>query len=216
MSTTFMPKPRSHSKLVFFVLFFAVTIFVTYMKNAGVFDPASPMAQHYAPAKLYLVPHAFFGGLALVLAAFQFSNSLRARYLGLHRTLGYLYVISVFIAAPFALPVAIKTNSPSLVAASTLQALGWMATTAIALFCVRKGNIAQHRRWMIRSYPFAMVFTVARLIIPIPPVLRMGDAGIEIVVWTCIVLAAFLPGIFLDWRAIFPKGRARSVVAATA
>jgi hypothetical protein len=88
-----------------------------------------------------------------------------------------------------------------------------MVTTAIALYCVRSGNIAQHRRWMIRSYPFAMVFTVARLIIPIPPVLRLGFTGIEMVVWTTIALAAFLPNVFLDWRAIFPRTVVKAAIA---
>jgi uncharacterized membrane protein len=196
---------RSQAKLVFFVCFFLVTGFVTYMKNAEVFDPASAAARHFAPAKWYLIAHAFFGALALALGAFQFSNRLRARYLAVHRTLGYVYVASVFIAAPFAIPLALKIATPSLAAASAVQSLGWTVTTALALFCVRRGNIVQHRRWMLRGYPFAMVFTVARMIIPIPPVARLGDTGVEIVVWTTIALAAFLPSIFLDWRAIFPN-----------
>jgi uncharacterized membrane protein len=204
------PKPsvaRSKTKLVFFVLFLAVTAFVTFMKNRDVFNPASPIAQHFAPAKVFLAVHAVFGSLALVLGVFQFSNRLRARYLPLHRTFGYIYVISVFIAGPFAIPVAAKIGSPSLIAASCVQTFGWMVTTALALYCVRTGNITQHRRWMIRGYPFAMVFTVARIIIPIPPVLEQGNTGIEIVVWCTIAAAAFLPTIFLDWRAIFPRGR---------
>jgi hypothetical protein len=86
-----------------------------------------------------------------------------------------------------------------------------MLTTAIALYCVRHGNVAQHRRWMIRSYPFAMVFTVTRMIIPIPAVLRMGVVGIETVVWTVIALAAILPNIFLDWHAITAHPAAKAV-----
>jgi hypothetical protein len=88
-----------------------------------------------------------------------------------------------------------------------------MLTTAIALYCVRHGNIAQHRRWMIRSYPFAMVFTVSRMIIPIPAVLRMGVVGIETVVWTVIALAAILPNIFLEWPAIAARPVPRAVAA---
>jgi len=42
-------------------------------------DPASPIAQHFAPAKWYLLVHAFFGISAMAVAAFQFSNRLRAR-----------------------------------------------------------------------------------------------------------------------------------------
>ena len=93
-----------------------------------------------------------------------------------------------------------------------MQASGWFVTTAIALYCVRNDNIVQHRRWMIRSYFFAMVFTVARLIIPIPPVLNLGDTGIEIVVWSTIA-AAFLPGILLDWRAIVLRPATKQTMA---
>lgn len=204
MSIAISPVRRSHTpaKLMFFVIFFLLTIFVVYMKNVHVFDPSSDIAQHFAPVKWYLIPHAFFGALALLLGAFQFSNRLRAKHLSFHRTLGYIYILSVFISAPFAIPVAKRIDSLSLVAASGVQSFGWMVTTAIALYCIRHGNVAQHRRWMFRSYPFAMVFTVARVLIPIPFILRQGFAGIEMVVWTTIALAAFLPNIFLDWRAI--------------
>jgi uncharacterized membrane protein len=214
MATAFAPAgcSRSQSKLVFFVIFGLLTVFVTYMKNARIFDPTSEIAQHFAPVKWYLVPHAFFGILAMLLGVFQFSNRLRARYLKTHRTLGYVYVVSVFIAAPLAIPMTFRFG-PSLVAASSMQSFGWMATTAIALYCVRHGNVTQHRRWMIRSYPFAMVFTVSRMIIPLPPVFRLGVVGIETVVWTVIALAAILPNIFLDWRAITAQPAPRAVAA---
>ncbi len=205
--------PRSKLKLVFFLVFAALTIFVTYMKNRGFFDQASPVARHFAPGLGLLLVHGFFGAVALALGALQLSNRLRTRYLTMHRVLGYVYVVSVFIAAPMAIVFSTKVGTASLLAASVVQALGWMVTTAIALYCVRNGNLVQHRRWMIRSYPFAMVFTVARLIVPIPPILAMGDAGVEIVVWSVIAAAAFLPSIFLDWRAIRSRPAAKQTMA---
>jgi len=204
------PVARSKTKLVFFVLFLVVTAIVTFGKNQHLFDPASEIAQHYAPAKVLLGLHASFATLALLLGVFQFSNRLRARYTELHRKLGYVYVISVFIGAPIAIPVAARIDTPSLVAASCVQTFGWVACTAIALYAIRMGNITQHRRWMVRGYPFAMVFTVARIIIPLPPVLRTGNTGIEIVVWCTVAAAAFLPSIFLDWRSIAPKSGRRA------
>jgi uncharacterized membrane protein len=214
-SRAVVPVRRAHGrkKLIFFLIFGALTVFVTYMKNARILDPSSPIAQHFAPAKWFLVVHAFAGALAMSLGALQFSNRLRARYLQVHRTIGYIYVVSVFISAPFAIPVAMKVASLSLVAASAVQSFGWMLTTAIALYCIRSGNVAQHRRWMMRSYPFAMVFTVARVIIPIPPILRMGFTGIEIVVWSTIALAALLPNIFIEWPEMTSRRKAKAAAA---
>ncbi len=208
MSTTtaVAPATRARSgsqvKLVFFVIFFAVTAFVTYMKNAQIFDSSSQIARHFAPGTLFLIPHAIFAGLALIMGAFQFSNRLRSRHLRVHRVMGYIYVLSVMIGAPIAIPLAARVDTPSLAAASAVQAFGWMFCTGVALYCIRTGNVQQHRRWMIRGYPFAMVFTVARLLIPIPLILRSGFVGIEIVVWTSIALAAFLPSVFLEWGSV--------------
>ena len=193
---------RSPAKLLFFLGFFALTILATYEKNARVFDPASPIARHYAPATWFLPVHAVFGILALGLAAFQFSNRLRARYLRIHRILGYAYVTSVFISGPFAILVAFKIPKVfSVIAANCMQSLGWMVSTGIALYCIRRGNVALHRRWMIRSYPFAMVFTVGRAVAMFVPTIALNPSAGEAVFWMAIVLAAFLPSVFLDWPA---------------
>src|SRR5581483_1362245 len=190
------------AKLWFFVGFFALTVLATYEKNARVLDPGSPIARHYAPATWFLPVHGIFGILALGLAAFQFSNRLRARYLRMHRILGYAYVTSVFISGPFAIAVAFKIPKVfSVIAANCMQALGWMVCTGIALYCIRRGNIALHRRWMIRSYPFAMVFTAGRAVAMFVPSIQQNPSAGEAVFWMAIVLAAFLPSVVLDWPA---------------
>lgn len=207
------PRSRSQKKLVGFAIFFAITAFVTFMKNREIFQPASEIAQHFAPGMMFLIPHAIFAGLAMVMGAFQFSNRLRARYLQAHRVMGYIYVAGVMIGAPIAIPLAARVATPSLVAASAVQAFGWMLCTGIALYCIRNGNVREHRRWMIRGYPFAMIFTVARMIIPIPPILKTGFVGVEIVVWTTIALAAFLPSVFLELASIRQRPAAAKAFA---
>ena len=69
MATVVAPlvRSRSQSKLVLFLIFGLLTVFVTYMKNARIFDPTSEIAQHFAPVRWYLLPHAFFGALAMML-----------------------------------------------------------------------------------------------------------------------------------------------------
>jgi len=133
----------------------------------------------------------------------------------MHRLLGYAYVTSVFISAPFAVVVALKIPKPfSVVAANCVQSLGWIVSTSIALYCVRNGNIALHRRWMIRSYPFAMVFTVGRALPLFVPAIRLNPSAGEAVFWIAITLAAFLPSIFLDWPSMRPRSIARAGTAA--
>jgi hypothetical protein len=66
---------------------------------------------------------------------------------------------------------------------------------------------------MIRSYPFAMVFTGARMINSLPAIQRLGVTGVETVVWTVIALAAILPNVFLDWRAIVAQPVPKAVAA---
>lgn len=214
MGTTTATSPAislRYGKAAFFLVFFAMTIFAAYEKNSRIFDPTSPIAQHYAPAKWFLPVHALFGIMAMTLPALQFSNRLRARYLRLHRILGYVYVTSVFIAAPFAILVSLKISRTfTSDAGNCVLSSCWFATTAIALYCIRKGNVTDHRRWMIRSYSFAMVFTVTRTIQAFVPFTRGGHPGSEALLWSSILLAAFLPNIFIEWPTIFARKATRS------
>jgi uncharacterized membrane protein YozB (DUF420 family) len=193
---------RSPKKIVFAAAFVLMTLFVVLAKNNRIMDPTSPIAQHFAPAKAFLIPHAIFAGLALVLGIFQFSNRLRAGYIRVHRTFGYVYAVAAVIGGPTGILVALKLGPPELFLAAFVQTFGWLFTLGIALYCVRNGNIAEHRRWMIRSYPFAAVFSVARLFVPLGIKVWGEPSGIIPVVWTTIALAGFLPSVYLEWSKI--------------
>ena len=57
---------------------------------------------------------------------------------------------------------------------------------------------------MIENYFFAMVFTVVRLVIPIPPIVALAMTGFKIVVWSMMCSKPFLSIILLDWRTAGP------------
>jgi uncharacterized membrane protein len=194
-------------------LFYGVLILIAvYHQDLPLLTAGSPQRQRFAPVTGYLIPHGVFGALALVLGIFQFSTRLRQQYVWLHRLMGRIYVGSVFIAAPVAIPIVLILGPPPLVMAAIMQSCGWLLTTAIALYCVRTGNIQQHRQWMIRSYPFAMVFVFVRATLAIPAIERLGLTGVVSVVWTYIALGYFVPTFIINWRAIFPpKGGVRSI-----
>ena len=199
-------RPRlAQAKHVFFACFGLMTLFVVYLDELPFLDAHSPVWQHFAKVTWWLLPHGLGGALALLLAPLQFSTRLRQRHLRVHRILGRLYVACVIIAAPFAIPIALIQGPPTLVMAAITQASGWLLTTAVALYCVRKGNIKQHREWMIRSYPFAMVFVFTRCLFAVPAIQRMGEVGIVSVVWSVIAAACFIPSLVINWRAVFPR-----------
>ena len=193
------------TKHVFFAVFGLLTLFVFYLYETPFLDPHSPVWQHVEPVKWMLLPHAVAGTVALLLAPFQFSARLRKRSTRLHRVLGRLYVAGAFISAPLAVPVAIILGPPTLVMAATIQSCGWLLTTALALYAVRRGDIRQHQEWMIRSYPFAMVFVVARAVLAVPAVRELGEVGFVSVVWSLIAAACFVPSLVFSWRALFRR-----------
>lgn len=196
---------RFQIKHVFFVFYGLITLYVLYRFETPFLDSQSAIWEHFAKVKWWLVPHGFAGALALFLAPLQFSTRLRQRHLWLHRRLGKLYVVSVFISAPVAVYIAIVQGPPAIVSAAVTQAIGWILTTAVALYCIRAGNIQQHREWMIRSYPFAMVFIFTRALLAIPVIERMGELGLVTVVWTCVAAACFIPSFVINWRKVFRR-----------
>ena len=203
------------TKHVFFAAFGLMTLFVFYVYETAFLDSQSPVWQHVEPVKWLLLFHGVAGTVALLVAPFQFSARLRRRYPRLHRILGRLYVAGAFISAPLAIPVAFRLGPPSLYMAATIQSFGWIVTTAIALYAVRRGDIRQHQEWMTRSYPFAMVFVVARALLAVPAIREMGEPGFVSVVWGCIALACFVPSLLLSWRSLFGR-RAVAVPAKAA
>lgn len=214
---TLAPAPArsagNHAKHLLFVVFIAMTVFVAVTRDRTILDPHSFLHQRYAPIPWLMVAHGVPGAIALILGIFQFSSRLRQRFLQAHRIMGRIYVGCVLISAPVAVYVSTILVIPTLTLASAIQAFGWIAATLTALYCVRTGKIQQHREWMMRSYPFAMVFVVVRAIVAIPAINNMGLLGIETVVWSVIATACFLPSFLIEWQRLAasrPKAKAAS------
>lgn len=202
------------AKYVIFLAFVAMMVVVWITRDRFLLQPDSFLRQRYSPIAPLMFLHGIPGAIALFLGIFQFSSRLRTRFLQVHRVMGRVYVGCVAIAAPVAVVVSMKLPVPTLLDASVIQALGWILTTGTALYCVRTGRISQHREWMIRSYPFAAVFVVVRVIVAIPAVARTGPIGLEEAVWTSIAVACFLPSFLIAWQHLAASKRPASPRAA--
>jgi len=202
------------AKHAMWVVFGLMTLYVLATRDRTLLDSHSFLRQRYAAIPWLMFAHGIPGALALFLGVFQFSSRLRQRYLQIHRVLGRIYVGCVAISAPVAIAVALARPTMTLTPAATIQAVGWLMTTATALYCVRTGRIQQHREWMMRSYPFAMVFVVVRVILAIPAIARMGELGVATVVWSVIATACFLPSFVIAWQALAASRRVVKVRSA--
>lgn len=212
MATAPSSAPRMgaiHAKHVLFVVFGLMTLFVLLTRDWTLLDPGSFLRQRYAKIPWLMILHGVPGAIALFLAPFQFSSRLRQKHLQIHRLMGRLYIGSVALAAPAAVIISSILVVPTLLMASVIQAFGWLVATATALYCVRTGRIEQHREWMMRSYPFAMVFVVVRAVLAIPAIDRMGELGLETVVWSTIATACFLPSFIIAWKGVWAAKPAR-------
>jgi len=112
----------------------------------------------------------FYGHVlgAIVCAAaapFLFWDRLRVRFPRAHRWLGRLYGVSVLgWAAPAGLVLAVHAKG-GLAGQAGFLLLGllWWGATARGVQAVVAGRVAEHRRWMIRSYSLALSAVSFRL-----------------------------------------------------
>ena len=149
------------------------------------------------------VPLAVFGHIvasaaALALGPFQLSTKLRSRRLELHRWLGRTYILCVIAGGCSA--IALATMSRGGVAAHVgfgLLGVLWILTAVVAYQRIRVYDIADHRRWMIRSYSLAFAAVTLRLYLPLAvAVLRIPfDQAYPAIAWLC-----WVPNIIVaDW-----------------
>ena len=145
-----------------------------------------------------LIPHTCSGLIALLAGPIQFSSRFRQRHLNVHRVLGRLYVISVFIGAPTGILLA--AGRPGLPGTS-VQAAAWVVCTAAAVIAARNLQIEQHWQWMARSYAVTFTFVFSRVLNLWPAYWsHVGDvvAGLGVAAFTLVSL--FVVDLGLIWR----------------
>jgi uncharacterized membrane protein len=164
-STLLTPKTRrSGYKAVLWIALGLTTLFVFITSEVLLFTDY-PMYHAYRLQVIadrgLLIPHTIAGMLALLIGPINFSARIRQRYLKMHRVLGRIYVISVFVGA--ATGVALAHGRPGF-PGTCGQAGAWVICTTAAIITARNRHIVQHRQWMIRSYAVTFTFVSSRVL----------------------------------------------------
>lgn len=147
-----------------------------------------------------LIPHTICGTIALLAGPVQFSSRIRRRYLKFHRTLGLMYVISVFIGAFTG--IALAAGRPGLPGTS-MQAAAWIVCTTAAFITARNRHIIQHRQWMARSYAVTFTFVSSRVLNLWPRYWsHLGDSFAAVGVIAFTLASLLIVELGLNWREL--------------
>ncbi len=196
---------RVVSVLSYAVAAYAVVVYTAWPPGAAVHPELRPSFAAQPAGLLYA--HVFAAAVALVVGPFQFSPRLRARWPVLHRALGRVYLgLGVLVGGVSGALLAWQAyGGPWARAGFLCLALAWLASGAAALLAIRRGDVAAHRRWMLRNFGLSLAAVSLRL--GLPPLVAGGvplAVAYPLMAWMC-----WLPQMaFIEWLLAGRAGRA--------
>lgn len=135
-------------------------------------DTLLPTFIHYAQMpllnKVSLSVHMLLGGLCMVLGGSQFWPAFRRRYPRLHRAFGMAFVVTAQLAMVFSVIYLLRTPVADTFAQLTFHvglwflAIGTTVALWMAMYHVRRREIAQHQGWMGLAYGFLLTAPLLR------------------------------------------------------
>ena len=142
----------------------------------------------------WLLPHVAAGMLALFLGPLQFWTAFRRRYARIHRWSGRAYLAAVGAGAVMAAGMIVRAGTGLIFAWGLAGlAVAWVATSGLALVAIRRGNVPQHREWMVRSYVVTFGFVTFRLLLEALNALEIGATPPERAALASLVLLGRSP-----------------------
>lgn len=140
----------------------AIVQYTSFNTNVGFLQ----VKQEYISNRVWLAAfytHVFTSIFLLIAGFTQFSNYVLQKHRPVHKLMGRMYAYGILlINFPAGMIMAVYANGllPSKIAFIVLDCL-WLLFTLKAVIAVKKGNIQQHKSFMIRSY--ALTFSAITL-----------------------------------------------------
>lgn len=131
----------------------------------------SQQAAVFSEESIALLPHIFFGAVALIVGAANIVTAATDRRLAAHRLLGWVYAGSVAISAAFGIVVAFHAYAGTLpdgraiVTSGFLTlAVAWLLTLVLAVHAMGvRRDVRAHRFWMTVNFSLTFAAVVLRV-----------------------------------------------------
>jgi heme/copper-type cytochrome/quinol oxidase subunit 3 len=194
---------RGTSVLLAIAAVIAVTFFIVaavpYLSlNEARFGP-------YWALRNWLLLHIGGGAVALLTGPVQLWLGLSDRRMGLHRSLGFVYIASVISGSIGAFYLASHTQGGWVFGAG-LSGLGvaWLVTTGLAFVAIKRQLYDQHKEWMIRSYVVTFAFVTFRALQGTLSAANVGTLPEQLAVasWFCWAVPLLITEAILQGRKI--------------
>ena len=173
------------------------------------------LAPRKVAIKPWLVTHFIGAFCTLFLGPFQFWPGFRKKYLSLHRTMGKIFIVGSLLGASTVFYLlfngyTLTGGIPSLFVLAIL----WIFMTVAAWVCIRKGDIVNHKNFMIRSYVLGLAFIFIRVFNRLDefgynlfPFIEDGFMRYTLYEWMCWIYPLVITEMILVW---FPAVRNKS------
>lgn len=125
--------------------------------------PDDGVARYASLTMLHIVP----GFVFIVLGPLQFVSTLRTRRPRLHRRIGRVVLGSGLVTGVTALAMTTQMaiGGATERAATTLFGVLFLIALVKAFVCIRRGQVALHREWMIRAFSLGLAVATVRPIV---------------------------------------------------
>jgi len=149
------------------------------------------IAVNYAPrpgwVRIAFYTHIVFGGLALLLSPVQLSSRVRARVPQLHRVNGRVVLVAIAFAGTAGFLLSwFNTAGPIGTAGFGTLAVLWVIFAGLGLRAILRGDVATHRRWMLRTFALTYAAVTLRLwLIALIPLLGDFSSAYAVVPFLC-------------------------------
>ena len=201
-TSTKVAGPAERVKWWFFALMGLFVLMVLWTDERFWLNPADPHWKHVAPVKYLLMLHGLAGATALGAGALQMSSRIRRDYTAFHRALGKVYIGAVTISAPVAIYMGTSTLEPASIRFEQIFQGGfWLLSAWVAYACIRSGQMALHKAWMMRSYAFTLIFITSR--VPDAFVKSYSDQFLSDMLWGLVAIGLIAPEFILTTQTLW-------------